>query len=126
MKTCTKCGETKEPNEFRKDRTIKPDGLVRHCKSCQAGLGDAKKARTRWVRWKYKMSVEEYDALYAAQEGKCAICGTNGDTVLYIDHCHASNEVRGLLCQPCNSGIGMFKDDPTLLSAAIQYLKEKG
>ena len=126
MKTCTKCGETKELTEFRKDRTIKPDGLVRHCKTCQAGSGDAKKARTRWVRWKYKMSVEDYESLYTAQEGKCAICGSNGDTVLYIDHCHTSNKVRGLLCQPCNSGIGMFKDDPTLLSAAIQYLKEKG
>jgi hypothetical protein len=124
MKTCSKCGETKELSEFRKDRTIKPDGLHRHCKPC-IRKEDPKAARTRWIRWKYKMSVEEYDVLCAAQEGKCAICGINGDTVLYIDHCHTTNEVRGLLCQPCNSALGLFKDSEENLAGAIRYLQRK-
>jgi hypothetical protein len=42
-----------------------------------------------------------------------------------FDHNHATNEVRGMLCFDCNTGIGKFKDDPALLSKAIDYLKPK-
>ncbi len=59
--------------------------------------------------------------MFAAQEGACAICHRT-DRPLNIDHCHDSGKVRGLLCGPCNRGIGFLEDDVTLLQSAIDYL----
>jgi hypothetical protein len=77
----------------------------------------------------------DYDSMLVKQEGKCAICGTSnpvgeGNTTkrltfaFAVDHCHATGKVRGLLCNPCNRGIGFLKDDVDLLAKAIKYLKE--
>lgn len=55
-------------------------------------------------------------------EGKaCAICGTREGLV--VDHCHAQNKIRDALCGGCNTGLGLFKDDPVRLLAAVAYLK---
>jgi hypothetical protein len=73
------------------------------------------------------LTVEEFDALLASQDGKCAICRTdkwpgNGNRP-HVDHCHATGKVRGILCTSCNNGLGRFKDRVDLLEAAIAYLK---
>ena len=41
---------------------------------------------------------------------------------LAVDHCHDSDDVRGLLCLSCNQGIGSFRDDPDIMTKAIEYL----
>lgn len=66
-------------------------------------------------------SVEK---LLAAQEGKCALCG-RAITLRSskLDHCHRTMRVRGLLCNNCNIGLGVFRDDPDLLNKAIDYLR---
>lgn len=68
-----------------------------------------------------------YDTILADQEGGCGICGQlpNGNR-LAIDHDHGTGEVRGLLCQQCNTGLGSFRDNLELLKRAIAYLGEKG
>jgi hypothetical protein len=57
------------------------------------------------------------------QGGKCGICGSvsNGKR-LAIDHDHETGRVRGLLCQQCNTALGLFKDQVELLKKAIDYL----
>lgn len=70
----------------------------------------------------YGLSLEDFDALHEIQGGVCAICGKDKGTTLVVDHCHATNKVRGLLCHPCNRGLGMFKDNARLLANAIAYL----
>lgn len=50
----------------------------------------------------------------------CEICGN--DQATHIDHDHETGKVRGKLCSNCNSGIGMLKDNPDLLLAAVTYL----
>lgn len=79
--------------------------------------------RTRSIA-QYGITVEEFHGLLAAQKGRCAICRTDnwGKKGPHIDHCHYSSLVRGLLCNHCNVGLGMFKDDPGLLEAAKLYL----
>lgn len=61
--------------------------------------------------------------LYRLQRGKCAICGAPKKRELVIDHDHATGFTRGLLCQPCNNGLGHFKDSPESLRAAALYLE---
>lgn len=71
----------------------------------------------------YGLTVAQYRDLRDEQAGACAICGTFVD-VLYIDHCHKSGRVRGLLCPLCNTGLGQFQDDAQRLLNAIAYLQK--
>ena len=77
---------------------------------------------------KYGLTLEDYDEMFAAQNGLCAVCGKppngNGPSKdnLAVDHDHETGEVRGLVCDRCNLGLGHFFDDPDLLIAAAVYL----
>ena len=74
---------------------------------------------------KFGTSYSEKERLFEKQEGLCGICRMElslSDGSAKQDHDHATGAIRGLLCQRCNAGIGMFLDDPIRLQAAIQYL----
>lgn len=73
------------------------------------------------MRKKYGITFEQYEVMYANQQGKCSICLKHKDR-LAVDHCHSTGVVRGLLCRVCNTAIGMLKDDPTLVERALDYL----
>lgn len=80
------------------------------------------------IKRKYGLSIDQYNDMICAQDGKCVICGylfgqRKGD--ISVDHCHSTNKVRGLLCDLCNRGLGYFKDDVQALSNAINYLKSR-
>jgi hypothetical protein len=78
----------------------------------------------------YGISVEQYDKMFYDQNGLCAIClkpepqlskhGKIRD--LAVDHSHAGNYVRALLCGDCNFGLAHFKDNVSILGFAISYL----
>jgi hypothetical protein len=70
----------------------------------------------------YGLTEQDWDDLVIRQSGRCAICGDNPE-ILHVDHCHAEGHVRGLLCYPCNSILGLAKDDVHILGTAIDYLK---
>ncbi len=73
---------------------------------------------------KFGIHEELYDMMLASQRGGCAICGKGPTTKrLAVDHCHDTGEIRGLLCDRCNRGLGSFRDDPELLARASRYLK---
>jgi hypothetical protein len=74
---------------------------------------------------RYQITEAELAALRKRQGNRCAICGRRARRALVIDHSHATNLVRGLLCGPCNTGLGMFGDDPDRLLSAAQYLNAK-
>jgi hypothetical protein len=73
---------------------------------------------------KYRYGVDEtqYQLMCEEQHWLCAICGNPSTRNLHVDHDHATGKIRGLLCGPCNHGLGMFRDDPKRLRAAIRYL----
>jgi hypothetical protein len=78
---------------------------------------DAETCRT------YGVPKGTYIRMLAEQEGKCAICGkVPPGRPLGMDHCHTTGRVRDLLCNHCNSGLGMFGDNSELMLKAIAYL----
>lgn|SRR5690606_7856256 len=56
------------------------------------------------------------------KDKSCGICGAAG-RALVVDHDHSTGEIRDALCYRCNNGLGMFLDDPELLSKAIRYIE---
>jgi len=77
------------------------------------------------MRHHYGIGFERLIELYEACGGQCQICGVAGsimDKPLHIDHCHDTQQVRGLLCGHCNRGIGLISD-PALLRRAAAYLE---
>ncbi len=88
--------------------------------------------RRKHIKKKFGISVEEYDALFLNQNGKCAICDQpettrqNGsERFLAVDHDHDTGQIRGLLCFGCNCAIGNFKDSPRILRKALDYVEDK-
>jgi len=77
---------------------------------------------------RYGLTVENYERMLAAQDGRCAICKTAIPTASgwCVDHDHARgpHAVRGVLCSLCNTGIGSLKDSPDAAFAAAEYLKK--
>jgi len=71
---------------------------------------------------KYGITLEQYKVMLDSQNGQCKIC--HKSEVLYVDHCHETGKVRGLLCNTCNMGLGHLGDDLTILQSAVQYLQE--
>ena len=71
-----------------------------------------------------------WEAAWKIQNGACAIClkklesTGRGTNCAAADHCHATNTPRGILCQRCNLGLGIFSDNPHLLRAAIVYIED--
>lgn len=84
--------------------------------------------RARHLLKKYGITLEQYEHLYRAQEGRCAVCKRTAETFrhrLSVDHDHKTGEVRGLLCVHCNRYIvGRHRRDlgSDLLKAGYEYL----
>ena len=77
---------------------------------------------------KYKITKEYFYDLLEKQEGKCALCGKAfpdifGKDILHIDHDHENDKIRGILCLPCNVGLGMLGDNVEGLTKALAYVK---
>jgi len=70
----------------------------------------------------YGITLETYRGMVTQQEGKCAICFKSAK--LFVDHCHATRIVRGLLCVTCNTGLGYYFNRTDLLANAINYLNK--
>lgn len=82
--------------------------------------------RERIFRQQYGITINDYDRMFEAQNGLCAICCDPPDNIrLAVDHCHATGQVRGLLCFKCNNGIGNLRDDPAIILAAARYLSNR-
>lgn len=77
-----------------------------------------------YLRRRYNLSLKEYEAMLAGQNGLCKICGRPDPKgrKLHVDHDHNTGAVRGLLCQGCNFGLGGFQDNPELLLEAVKYI----
>lgn len=133
-KVCSRCELGKESDDFY----FYAGRHFPYCKEC-AGKADKRRRAEDPLRTKradraaslkalYGITLEDYDAMLEAQDGRCAICGTtecgHGRTEFFlVDHDHDTDEVRGLLCQGCNTGLGGFRENIDSLKSAIDYLE---
>ena len=134
MKTCTKCGIEQPEENFHWH--YKDKGIRRFtCKTCRSAVEkerqrqpDYQKHRKAYqLKKNYGISQEEYDAQLVRQNYRCAICECEPTKKkLAVDHCHTTGKIRHLLCGPCNTGLGQFKDNPELLEKAAEYLRNHG
>lgn len=147
MKRCTKCFISKP----KKDYHLRGDGKRRNdCRDCVRLYGIKYREKNKklikrkkreyhkenphikrrsYLKLEYGLTLEDYDKLLKSQNGLCKICNADNPNCeqhkhLYIDHCHSTGKVRGLLCGRCNSAIGHMKDNIEYFEKAIEYLKE--
>jgi hypothetical protein len=137
--TCRSCGETKPADDFylRSANPEHPNYERRfaQCKDCiRADAQDWRNAnpeihRERKIGYQLKRNYgidrDQYDALLAAQGGRCAICGCEPGPEgkrPHVDHDHDTGAVRGVLCTSCNTAIGKFGEDVHLMARAAGYL----
>jgi hypothetical protein len=71
----------------------------------------------------YGITLEEYHAMVARQDGLCPLCERRPVEKLCLDHCHDMQMLRLLLCQGCNMGLGKFGHDPARLRRAADYIE---
>ena len=143
-KTCSSCKEEKEISFFSKHRGNK-DGLRYSCKQCDAvsrkkywDSRAGKEVSNKWrgsdkgresrrntkLKARYGITLDDYYEMYESVDGSCEICKNEFD-VLAVDHCHESGKVRGLLCKPCNTALGLMKDSQeTLFNSQVYLLKD--
>jgi hypothetical protein len=132
-KWCGCCEGSLPLDAFAKNKA-KKDGLQERCRSCRSKHHQTvkhkrpkqtKEQKRRYLINSYGLSVEQFDEMLKTQNNKCAICEDEdwGRPSPNIDHCHTSNKVRGLLCNNCNRGLGLFKDSIGVLKNAARYLK---
>lgn len=141
-KQCGACGEEKPLDDFYR-RSKSTDGYRSKCKQCVDAEANAWRAahpdraksnyRRSGIRRKYGLAPEQFDALVAAQDGRCPVCTQPLGTSQCVDHDHSCCPgdhtcglcVRGVLCRPCNVLLGMARDDAATLRAAIRYLEDR-
>lgn len=145
-KGCTKCNKIKPEEDFyfRSGRQKNERRCI--CKTChyvqssawyQKNIQNVKHhyrtvtklkydknlRRENHLAKSYGITIGEYKSLLSSQNHKCLICGIDDSiSSLKIDHCHSTGAIRGLLCDLCNRGLGMFKDNKYNLERAIDYL----
>jgi hypothetical protein len=145
MKRCSKCKIEKESSEFAKDNG-KKDKLRSICKQCDGERykqneekmkanskiyyqnnykNNPEKRKSKSLKYNYNMTWEIYNQMLIKQNNKCKICNNEFKNArdTHIDHCHTSLKVRGILCNNCNTAIGLFKEDVNNLKNAITYLE---
>ena len=80
-------------------------------------------ARKHNLKYRYGITEDDYHKMVNDQQCKCKICGNKPQKPLYVDHCHQTKVIRGLLCHKCNVALGHMNDDPEQLERAANYLR---
>jgi len=126
MKQCPDCKITKSYDDFWKQKG-RYDGLQSYCKDCLyvKNLSNPNRSESQkrsHLKRHYGMPLEDYYSMLKQQGGHCATCSNS--QYLCVDHDHATGAVRAILCNQCNSVLGMVNDDIPRLKRLIQYIEE--
>lgn len=143
LRQCRVCGRLKPLTDFHlvacRNRRRPWVGRLRKCKACTAEyeksrmtIADVRARKLKAVRehdlkTKYGLSLQDVDRMVTEQAGRCLIClGELGaGKTPHVDHCHVTQQVRGVLCRNCNTAIGMLGDDVANVLRAADYLLQR-
>lgn len=144
--TCTKCKSDKECSEFYPSTLRATTKWCRQCMTTSARSWrqrnpEKERARVKASHHKYRAKIsdtakwrrllktygvtkDQFVVMLARQEFCCAICNDSliNQPRVSVDHSHVTDKVRGILCNGCNRGIGLLKDNPAVLTRAAQYI----
>ena len=112
---CPGCEQAIAHEDFSRNAR-QSSGFGSLCRACNRRSS----AAAYWKR-QYGLTRAEVVAMRADQGDACAICGADGPE--HLDHDHQTGRVRALLCQRCNHGLGLLRDDPVVLRAAAEYVE---
>ena len=130
-KYCKSCDTTKPIDDFYlRNKT----SMVRHstCKECDKKRvkenHDPVAYRNAELQRRYGITQNDYEVMIAEQNNQCAICNTtepggrHNRGYFVVDHCHTTGKVRKLLCNNCNTALGLVGDNVDTLHKMINYL----
>lgn len=86
--------------------------------------------REDYLKRTYGITQADFEAMCAAQGGKCAACETpfagTGKlrTAPVVDHCHDTTRIRGVLCNRCNTTLGLIGDSPKVARGLARYVEQ--
>ena len=140
-RVCLGCREFKVWGDFSANK-LGINGRYSQCKPCKNALNRVKEGqrrllkpketyeqrREKLLKYTYGLTQSEFDKILSSQGGVCAICYKKENSVsshFFVDHCHSSGKIRGLLCYHCNTLLGMSFDNIDTLKAAIKYLERE-
>jgi hypothetical protein len=142
MRDCTTCGEIKPLADFYKGTgkhgriatCIPCSKIARHRRYREDVNGERTKSRAYYAQnkdrickqnrtRKFGLSIQEQEERLERQHNRCAICKEPFGKRWNVDHDHKTGKIRDLLCDGCNGGLGLFKDDVTNLHLAAAYLE---
>jgi hypothetical protein len=116
------------------NRSNKPNQRV--CKLCLSAYRskwlkervkkDPLYSRKHHLKSRYGLTQEKFEELFKRQNNRCAICFTDtpDSKGFVVDHCHNTGALRSILCNQCNTGLGLFKDNKLILNNALNYLEK--
>lgn len=123
MRRCAKCGLTKSTNEFYRSGVY----WQSYCKPCSAASRKEhyhKNPRLYYhyqAKYKFGISKEDYDIMFASQDGNCASCGYELQGRTAVDHDKKTGVICGLLCLNCNLAAGQMWHNPELIRLLADY-----
>ena len=141
---CKQCKEEKLKSAFHKDLSTVA-GIRAICKTCVQENRQQDKEIEKRKQWRdsqdstllragkmvsvlrrlgYKVPKSDYLEIINEAGNTCPICDNPFKKVPSMDHCHDTNKIRGLICNDCNIGLGMFKDNIQSLANAVSYLEK--
>ena len=76
------------------------------------------------LKYRYGITEEAFESMAEEQKQRCKICKhPPTKRGLFVDHCHDTKNIRGLLCYHCNLALGHMNDQPERLEKAAEYLR---
>lgn len=121
---------SKKAEYQRKHRTSNPERYRQYYAKYRANnrVKRSQSQKAYLLKSKYGITLEERDDLLAKQGGVCAVCSSPNSSSKndwHVDHCHGTGKIRGILCHPCNTALGLIKDNTYILRKLAEYIENQ-